>query len=460
VHRSGPVKGKPQNPPDRPPPPGYICYRCGEIGHWIQACPTNNDPAFDGRPRVKRTTGIPRSFLKTVQKPTTLINDGTVDDSKQPSGVMVNAEGEWVIAEPDQATWDQYQAKTKVSAEAQEAASRGSKELQDRGLECAIDKRLFVDPTKTPCCNTTFCHECITNALLENDLRCPSCKTDDISLDNLKPDLDLAAQVRSYEGKEAHKKTQPDRPTSQEKDEPLSPTRTVSVKPQLPCENQSANKTSQKRPADSELVNDCKHPRPKEATTNKFPNEVTPSPSKGSEKKSTAKVATRAPPHENTSFMNPGSTNAMALPNMNMNSLMGMGLGLPMSMAPPMAANPVIQAPVMPAAYRGNDWNIMWAAGYPQANINYGQASFPSGIMPNAHYLYNSMSADSMNMPGMGISGASNTGQGMGNFANQQRTSFSRPSNGEEEAYFRKPVNPHRHQGRKNFQRPADYREI
>lgn len=24
-----------------PPPPNYICYRCGNRGHWIQLCPTN-----------------------------------------------------------------------------------------------------------------------------------------------------------------------------------------------------------------------------------------------------------------------------------------------------------------------------------------------------------------------------------------------------------------------------------
>ena len=27
------------NLPDHPPPAGYVCYRCGERGHWIQLCP-------------------------------------------------------------------------------------------------------------------------------------------------------------------------------------------------------------------------------------------------------------------------------------------------------------------------------------------------------------------------------------------------------------------------------------
>lgn len=59
------------------------------IGHWIQDCPTNNDRDFDHRPRIKRTTGIPRSFLKAVENPT------------DAQGVMVTPEGGFVVAQPD-----------------------------------------------------------------------------------------------------------------------------------------------------------------------------------------------------------------------------------------------------------------------------------------------------------------------------------------------------------------------
>jgi len=171
--------GPPQNVPDHEPPVGYICYRCGEKGHWIQACPTNDDPNFDNKPRVKRTTGIPRSFLRTVEKPVALANDGTTDEVKAPSGIMVNADGEFVVAEPDKASWELFQAKTKSSAAAQKASASGDKELQERGLECPIDKRMFIDPMKTPCCGKTYCNECITNALIESDFTCPGCQTDE-----------------------------------------------------------------------------------------------------------------------------------------------------------------------------------------------------------------------------------------------------------------------------------------
>lgn len=93
---------------DRPLPPSYVCYRCGQKGlhvvqinvaplifskgHWIQDCPTNNDREFDNRPRIKRTTGIPRSMLKAVENP----NSGELGQ-----GVMVTPEGGYVVAQPD-----------------------------------------------------------------------------------------------------------------------------------------------------------------------------------------------------------------------------------------------------------------------------------------------------------------------------------------------------------------------
>jgi len=50
---------------------------------------------------------------------------------------------------------------------------------------------------------------------------------------------------------------------------------------------------------------------------------------------------------------------------------------------------------------------------------------------------------------------------GMNSFSNQQRTSFSEPFAKEEDnAYFRQPVNPHRHQARQRRIRPSDYREL
>jgi len=86
--------------------------------------------------------------------------DGSNDDSKI-SGVMVNADGDFVIAQPDKASWELYQEKAKASAAAaaEFATPESSKELQARGLECPIDKRMLLEPTKTPCCKKTYCND-------------------------------------------------------------------------------------------------------------------------------------------------------------------------------------------------------------------------------------------------------------------------------------------------------------
>jgi hypothetical protein len=110
--------------PNHDPPPGYVCYRCQKKGHWIQACPTNDDPDFKPAARAKRTTGIPRSFLKTVAKPA----DDDLDNAR---GVMLNADGEYVQVMTDTRTWEKFQEKattTKAQAAKEEAANREGNE--------------------------------------------------------------------------------------------------------------------------------------------------------------------------------------------------------------------------------------------------------------------------------------------------------------------------------------------
>jgi protein MPE1 len=63
------------------------------LGHWIQNCPNGDDPAAAERKRFVRVTGIPRSFLKTVETPG---NEGSSN------GAMLTADGGFVRAVPDQ----------------------------------------------------------------------------------------------------------------------------------------------------------------------------------------------------------------------------------------------------------------------------------------------------------------------------------------------------------------------
>ncbi|GAA5857374.1 hypothetical protein JCM8547_002249 [Rhodosporidiobolus lusitaniae] len=179
----------------KPPPPGYICYRCGQKGHWIQECPTNGDAAFDNRPRIKRTTGIPKSFLTEVsgpQAPTGEEEESVPGGVK--SGIMVTADGGFVVARPDNASWLAHRALT---------ANLSASDIQnlaptDPDLTCPVCSKLLRDAVLTPCCSTSFCDDCVSNALLDNDMMCPECESRVKSLEKLKPDEDRRERAKKY----------------------------------------------------------------------------------------------------------------------------------------------------------------------------------------------------------------------------------------------------------------------
>ena len=50
-----------------PPPSTYICVSCNQGGHWRGDCPIGGK---SWGPDIKRTTGIPRSFLTPVPEGT------------------------------------------------------------------------------------------------------------------------------------------------------------------------------------------------------------------------------------------------------------------------------------------------------------------------------------------------------------------------------------------------------
>lgn len=134
-------------------------------------------------------------------------------DDAQRQNLMVNAEGDYVFAQADEKAWRKHLEQVKASEAAQKKVQVGNKELQDRGLECSIDKRLFVDPMKTPCCGKTYCHDCIENALLENDLTCPGCETENISLERLEPDEETKAKIKEYQAEKTNEKSRSRSPT-------------------------------------------------------------------------------------------------------------------------------------------------------------------------------------------------------------------------------------------------------
>lgn len=403
---------------------------------------------------MKRTTGIPRSFLKTVEKPTALANDGTSDEVKQPAGVMVNADGEWVIAEPDKASWDQYQAKAKVSAAAQQAAAHGDKNLQEKGLECPIDKRLFIEPTMTPCCQKTYCLECITNSLLENDLRCPSCNAENILIDDLKPDSQAVTEVQKYEQEQlANAKTDKARIAVDTAGSDASQEKQTSRTSSSPKQPQAVIK---KRPAESQLVSTRSPRNPATETSEPAPSRRTPPKDKDKDPEPDApsKSISNAPSASTGSHILPQAANPLVFPPTT-SSMMPINMPQPMMMTGPNMYDPAMMT--NPFLYPGgNNWN-MWGPNPGQQPMGMAGVGMTGGMMQNGNYGFQ----NNMHMPTANGFGASGMMQNVPAFMNQQQNQFTNAGAAEEDsAYFRKPVNPYRHQGRRNVNRPTDYREI
>ena len=399
-----------------------------------------------------------------MEKPVSLSNDGTTDDIKPPSGVMVNAEGEFVIAEPDKASWEQFQAKTKSSAAAQKAAALGDKELQDRGLECSIDKRIFIDPMKTPCCEKTYCNECITNALIESDFTCPGCQTDGVLIDDLKPDDEASAKIKAYlDEKNATKKerskspsVKPETPpTTEEKFKSLSPKSPVQVKsppPAAPAAVAAGDATAKSPKPDTTTVKD--EPNPKKRPADELlQNPKIPKGPKAMQQQEAQKQAMlkqqQAMMNGMPSFPNMpfnmqqpyfGGNGFGGMPNMNMNAMNGFGMGMANTM---MGMNPMMGMNGFGGVPNMNGMNM------------YGGGVGGFGGMGN-------MGMMNMNNNMGGVPQTNGGGAGAaGGFSNQQKTVFADPlPNEEDNAYFRQPVNPHRHQGRQRRARPSDYREL
>lgn len=226
---------------DKPLPASYVCYRCGQKGHWIQDCPTNNDRDWDHRPRIKRTTGIPRSFLKTVEQPT---------EGALAQGVMVTPEGGYVIAQPDTASWQKQRNRPKQLT-AEDVRERPPP--SDPSIVCSLCQKLYREAVKTPCCNRVYCEECIHSYLLEHDFVCPGCSSRIPSLDKLLMDKPTRTRVNDYIDKEIKEYQKIEEKAAEEAAAKAEEERKSSTPPNVEADNVEQDYTEQQPGNELEL---------------------------------------------------------------------------------------------------------------------------------------------------------------------------------------------------------------
>lgn len=177
----------------KPPPPSYTCFRCGEKGHYIQNCPTNGDKAFD-RPKVKRTTGIPKSFLKVIEDPTEVLQERR----KEGLGVMIDKDGKVVQVMSNDSAWQKIHSQTKYSVTNEDSLLESAPVLPE--YQCFICQRIMKEASSLPCCDTNYCDECIRQSLTEDGpdhLKCPNCSSDAVP-DSLIPNTNLRNEISAY----------------------------------------------------------------------------------------------------------------------------------------------------------------------------------------------------------------------------------------------------------------------
>lgn len=432
---------KKQNVPDGEPPHGYICYRCGKKGHYIQACPTNDDPNYENKNRIKRTTGIPRSMLKKIDQ-------SEIDnlDDAQRQNLMVNADGEYVFAQADEKAWKQHLERKKAADAAQKETDQGDKELHSRGIECSIDKRLFVNPMKTPCCGKTYCNDCIENALLESDLTCPGCETENISLESLKPDTDVIQKIKDYESEKSKQKASSPYPSPKS---PGSPSQAVTKSP-------SSETVSKSRKRNASDVTDRSQSAVAPAMKRQKSGESAEG-SKEDERKSTTPAPTTSAPNA-PSFMPPDMSTmmqSMSMPGMNF-PMMPMP-GMPFMPMPGMM-NPVMGMSNFSNFNMANGMNHMQFPNMMPNNFNNMNGNFGQNQYQNQNFQPKNPTNQVNGLQGVPTGPRAMT-QGVPTgpkFANQQR-----PQGREEDnAYMRQPVNAHRGRGKRGRPREADYREL
>ena len=176
----------------------------------------------------------------------TVVDDSEVDklSEEQRQNLMLNADGKHVLARTDEKEWAKHVEKVNASAAAQQKAGFGDKELESRGLQCPIDKRLFVDPMKTPCCGKTYCNDCITNALIESDLVCPGCETEDVIIETLVNDEAMQGKIKAYEAEKAAEKKESRPPSPQVKNDTTGSETVDGAAPSPPGSRSPASSTA------------------------------------------------------------------------------------------------------------------------------------------------------------------------------------------------------------------------
>ncbi|KAI3360046.1 hypothetical protein L3Q82_014378 [Scortum barcoo] len=216
-------------------PANYTCYRCGNTGlDHIRNCPTSGqDKNFETPLRIKKSTGIPRSFMVEVDDPNI-------------KGAMLTNCGRYAIPAIDAQAYAIGKKEKPPFFAQEQPKSEGEEDPIPDELLCLICHDLLSDAVVIPCCGNSYCDDCIRTALLDSEEHvCPTCSQSDVSPDTLIANKFLRQAVNNFRKEQGFTKglrgrcstSQSQNPTPTLSPTPTSPPLIMRSQPQSPLQS-------------------------------------------------------------------------------------------------------------------------------------------------------------------------------------------------------------------------------
>ncbi|XP_077395747.1 E3 ubiquitin-protein ligase RBBP6 isoform X3 [Festucalex cinctus] len=175
-------------------PANYTCFRCGNAGHHIRKCPYSGDKNFD-TPKIKKSTGIPRSFMVEVDDPNI-------------KGAMLTNCGRFAIPAIDAQAYAIGKKEKHPFLHQEENEPEDVNVPVPEELQCLICHDLLVDSVVIPCCGNSYCDDCIRTALLDSEGHiCPTCNQSDVSPDTLIANKFLRQAVNNFKKEKGYSRS-------------------------------------------------------------------------------------------------------------------------------------------------------------------------------------------------------------------------------------------------------------
>ncbi|NWT02317.1 RBBP6 ligase, partial [Mionectes macconnelli] len=144
-----------------PLPPSHTCFKSGQRGHCKKKCPNTGNKTMEGVPRIKRSSGIPMSFMMEVKDPNA-------------EGTMITPKGKYAIPIINvEAYARKRKEKPPVLQEEPNSSSSSSSSSSPAPvpdeLFPLICREIMTEAAVIPCCGRSHCDDCVRTALLDSE---------------------------------------------------------------------------------------------------------------------------------------------------------------------------------------------------------------------------------------------------------------------------------------------------